>query len=105
MYHDGPAPTFLRYSINSGSVNFKHKEWFDDPNVYRLRKKVVQLEQQKAVSTLIKDRAKVPESQYNVIQFDELYQVADGTQGQTKEAQTDNKAGFLGSVFGFKKNK
>lgn len=81
------------------------KEWFDDPNVYRLRRKLVNLEQQKEISTMIKDRTEVVESQYNVIEFDELYKPADGAQAQDKTASSDNKAGFLGSVFGFKKNK
>lgn len=36
---DGPAPTFLRFSINSGSVSFVEKPWFRDPNILKKEKK------------------------------------------------------------------
>ena len=38
VYIDGPAPTNLRYSINSDCLVFEHMKDFPDPNIARKKK-------------------------------------------------------------------
>ena len=38
MFLDGPAPLGLRFQVNSASVSFHKKEWFEIP---RLEKSVI----------------------------------------------------------------
>ena len=50
VYGDGLPPYFTRFSINSAAVEFVHKEWFEDPNLVRMRQK----EEQERVAELEK---------------------------------------------------
>jgi hypothetical protein len=65
VYNDGPAPTFLRFSVNSGSVNFTQKEWFDDPLVYRERRKVILQKQKAEMSLNIENRMRFDKDFYD----------------------------------------
>jgi len=35
---DGLPPHFTRYSINSSSVTFEHREWFEDPTLPKTKR-------------------------------------------------------------------
>ncbi len=35
---DGLPPHFTRYSINSSSITFEHREWFEDPTLPKARR-------------------------------------------------------------------
>jgi peptide-methionine (R)-S-oxide reductase len=65
VYSDGPAPTFLRYSLNSGSINFTPKPWWDDPSVYRKRRHAILSKQREEIKVTQSNRFKILPSKYS----------------------------------------
>ena len=84
VYKDGPAPTFIRYSINSGSINFTEKSWFEDPSVYRKVKKELQKKQKSLLRVTMENRIKPEVNKYNVVKL-EFSKLAKAEKPQSEE--------------------
>ena len=70
VFNDGLPPFFTRYAVNSASVRFVDKEWFEDPNIQRnLRKKEAELEELASKVTLKNKMEFDPQEYLDVIQY------------------------------------
>lgn len=56
--------------MNSGSVFFEPKSWFEAPQVYREKRKEVNKKQRELVEVNMKNRVRVDENEYNVIKLE-----------------------------------
>ena len=70
LFTDGLPPYFTRFAINSVSVRFVEKEWYQDPNIERnIKKKEAELAAVAAKKTLKNKMEFDPEEYIDVIQY------------------------------------
>lgn len=70
---DGPPPTFLRFSINSGGIVFKDKPWFEDPAKIREKRKKIYLQEKRKKELIENQQISIKldkEKYYDIIEKD-----------------------------------
>ena len=70
MFTDGLPPYFTRFAVNSVSIRFVEKEWFEDPNFEReVRRKEAEIAELAKKKTLL-NKMEFDEKEYlDVVQY------------------------------------
>ena len=72
VFNDGKPPHFLRFNINSASVNFIEKEWFPDPNIKKRELEAINKEieeKEKPENYNIEERDSFEKDYLDIIEF------------------------------------
>ena len=68
-YLDGPPPKYERYSINSASITWHQKPWFEHPNYYKRKKQLESRNRRRAGYLAFKDRLKFDKDSYLDVRY------------------------------------
>jgi len=72
LHSDGPPPTFKRFSINSGAVDFMEKPWWHPPQYYRKMRQMRAVKRQEAKDIKkLNKRKQAEEEKASIFTFDQ----------------------------------